>query len=337
MAEMHDIVKLAVDGYKGCVKKYSTEQSQEAIREALIAANNGKTTLDYRDIRDGKCPGLFTLIETLLDATIVQGFQGDEYFNTLVDFRNVADGDSPLFVVDDNELFIVSDVANGTQGIRRQRLDNSSEARIPTTMKLVRVYEELNRVLAGRIDFNTMIDRVGTSFRQKLLNDIYTLWNGATATQLGGATFFPTAGTYSEDALLDVVAHVEAAAGGKPATIVGTKKALMYLKDSMTSDNAKDDLYNMGYVGHFYGTPCVATPQRHVPGTTDFALNDKSLTIVAGDDKPIKVVYEGDPIIVTGDATANADLTQEYLYGCKYGAGIVLAGNNTGIGRYDIA
>lgn len=38
-----------------------------------------------------------------------------------------------------------------------------------------------------------------------------------------------------------------------------------------------------------------------------------------------------------GNPTDNADLTQEYLYGVKYGTGIVLAGNNTGIGRYEIA
>ena len=33
----------------------------------------------------------------------------------------------------------------------------------------------------------------------------------------------------------------------------------------------------------------------------------------------------------------NADFTQEYLYGEKYGVGIVLAGGNAGIGRYEIA
>lgn len=38
-----------------------------------------------------------------------------------------------------------------------------------------------------------------------------------------------------------------------------------------------------------------------------------------------------------GDPTTNADFTQEYFYGVKYGTGIVLAGGNTGIGRYEIA
>lgn len=290
MSEMNDIVKLAVDGYKGTVEKYSVAQSQDTIREALIATNNGKTYLDYRDIRDGKCSGLFTLIEVLLSSTIIEGLQGDEYFNTLVDFRNVAEGDSPVFYVEDSDLFVVAEAADGTQGIRRQRLGGVTETTIPTSLKVVRIYEEMNRVLSGRVDFNSMINKVAESFNQKLLNDIYALWANATAEQLGGKTYFPTAGSYDEDALLDLIGHVEAAAGGnKTATIIGTKKALRNLKESIMSDGAKDEIHNMGYVGKFFGTPVVATPQRHKVGSTDFVLDDNMLTIIAGDDKPLKV------------------------------------------------
>lgn len=337
MAEMNDIVKLAVDGYRGNVEKYSVKQSQEVLRQALIEANNGKTYLDYRDIRDGKCAGLFTLVETLLSATVVEGLQGDEYFNALVDFRNVAEGDSPVFEVKDSTLFVVSEAADGTQGIRRQRLGGVSETQIPTTLKLVRIYEELNRVLSGRVDFNVMIAEVAKSFNQKMLNDVYTLWTGATAVELGGETYFPTAGAYDEDVLLELISHVEAAAGGKTATIIGTKKALRSIKESIMSDGARDELHNMGYAGKFYGTPVVAVPQRHKVGSTDFIMDDSVLTIIAGDDKPLKVVYEGNPIVLMGDPMKNSDFTQEYLYGVKYGTGIVLAGNNTGIGRYEIA
>ena len=336
MAEMKDIVKLAVDAYKGNVEKYSVRQSQDALRQALVEANNGKTTLNYKDIRDGKCNGLFTLIEEILSNTIVEGLQGDEFFNAMVDFRNVAEGDQNLFLVEDNNLFVVAEAADGTQGIRRQRLGGVSETSIPTSLKVVRIYEELNRVLSGRVDFNVFIQKVAESFRKKMLDDIYALWSGATAEQMGGVTYFPTAGAYDESALLELVEHVEAAAGGKQATIIGTKAALRNLKESIQANGAKDELHNMGYYGKFYGTPCVAVPQRHKVGSTEFVMDDKVLTIIAGDDKPLKVVYEGDPIVLMGDPMTNADFTQEYLYGEKYGMGIVLAGNNSGIGRYDM-
>ena len=336
MSEMKDVVKLAIDGYKGKVEKYSVGQSQEAIRQALIEANNGSTTLNYKDIRDGKCVGLFSLIEEILSATTVSGLKEDDFFNALVDFRNVAEGDQNLFVVKDSNLFVVAEAANGTQGIRRQRLGGVTETPIPTSMKIVRIYEELSRVLAGRVDFNEMIQKVAESFRQKILTDIYNLWKGATSDDLGGAEFFPAAGAYDEDTLLDLIAYVEAAAGGKTATLIGTKKALRNLAPSIMGEAPKDDLYNLGYYGRFYGSPVIVTPQRFIAGTKTLAFDDNIITVVAGDDKPVKVVYEGDPIVLLGDPMNNADFTQEYLYGQKYGAGIVLAGGNAGIGVYDM-
>ena len=312
MAEMKDIVKVAVDAYHGNVEQYSVGQSMELLHKALIDANGGSTTLNYKNIRDGKCSGLFTLIEEVLSRTVVEGLQGDEYFNALVDFRNVAEGDKNIFEVEDSNLFIVSEAADGTQGIRRQRLSGISEVSIPTSLKVVKIYEELNRVLSGRVDFNTFISKVAESFRQKLLNDVYSLWSTATADDFGGVTYFPTAGAYDEEELLDLIAHVEAAANGKPATIIGTKKAVRNLAPSIQGTDSKS-------------------------GSTEFTLADDMLTIIAGDDKPIKCVYEGDPIVVMGDPLSNGDLTQEYLYGEKYGMGIVLAGGNAGIGRYEIA
>lgn len=335
MAEIKDVVKLAVDSYKGRVEKYSVGQSQDVLRQALIDANGGSTKLDYKAIRDGKCNGLFTLVEEILSRTVIEGVQSDDFFNAFVDYKNVALGDKNVFIVEDNTLFVVDDVAEGNQGIRRQRLGGKSEVSIPTSMHAIRIYEELNRVLSGRVDFNVFIDKVAKSFSQKILNDIYTLWAGATAADLGGVAYFPTAGTYNEDDLLDVISHVEAAAGGKTATIVGTKKALRNLKESIMSDGAKDEFHNMGYAGTFFGTPVVAIPQRHQVGSTNFVFQDDVLTIVAGDDKPIKFVYEGDPLVIMGDPKTNADLTQEYFYGERYGLGLVLAGGNAGIGRYE--
>ena len=337
MPDNSNIVKLAVDAYRGNVEQYSTKQSMEVLRQALIEANGGSTILNYKNIRDGKCVGLFTLIEEILSRTVVEGLQGDEYFNQLVDYRNVAEGDQNVFLVEDSDLFYVAKIADGTQGVRRQRLGGYSEVTIPTTLRAVKIYEELNRVLSGRVDFNQFITKVAESFRQELLNDIYTLWISATSDQFGGTTYFPAAGSYDEDALLDLIAHVEAAANGRTATIIGTKKAVRNLMPSIQGNEVESDIYNMGYVGKLLGTAVVVTPQRHKINSTEFVLSDDILTIVAGDDRPIKVVREGNPLVLMGDPMQNGDLTQEYLYCEKYGTGIVLAGGNAGIGRYEIA
>lgn len=88
--------------------------------------------------------------------------------------------------------------------------------------------------------------------------------------------------------------------------------------------------------GKFYGADVVALPQRHKVNTTQFVFDDNTLTIVATGERPIKVVYEGDSTIIMGDPLQNADLTQTYMYGERYGVGIVMAGNG-GIGRYKIS
>lgn len=285
----NEIVKVAVDAYHGKVQKYSVGESQDVLRQALIEMNDGETKLNPRKLRGAKGEEMFALVEEILKQTVVEGLTDDDYFNALVDFRNVAEGDKNVFVIKDNVLFMVSDLADGTQGVQRQRISGVSEVSIPTSRKVIKIYEELDRVLAGRIDFNEFIDLVAKSFRQDLLEKIQALWNSASADDFGGAVYFPAAGTYDEGALLDVIAHVEAAANGEQATILCTKKGARMLGQSLLADSAKEDIYNQGYVGKFFGTPVVITPQRHKFGSTDFILPDNVFTVVAGSQKPIKV------------------------------------------------
>ena len=73
--DLMNIVKLAVDAYNGTVNKYSTADAEETVRQALIQLNGGSTKLNYKAIRDGKCSGLFTIIEEVLSQTIVGGLK----------------------------------------------------------------------------------------------------------------------------------------------------------------------------------------------------------------------------------------------------------------------
>ena len=135
-------------------------------------------------------------------------------------------------------------------------------------------------------------------------------------------------GTFDVATLRALIDHVEAATGAQ-ATIVGTKAGLGKVIDSsanaisLASDSAKEDLYNFGYLGRFYATPMVAMKQVHKVGTDEFAINDNKIYVMAGSDKPIKLVREGDGLMISTDAFSNADLTQEYLYGERYGLGVI--------------
>lgn len=316
------LVKLAVDCYKGhAAGNYSTDDNMTVLKNALIEANNGSNKLDFKAIRDGKCNGLFALVEEILTKTIVEGLPDSSPVFNFVDSKSVALGDKASFYVPDNSLLTVADVASGTQGIRRQRVEFGKTLNVDTQVKAIKIYEELDLVLAGRIDFNEFIDRVAKSFQTQINNDIVNTFLGTYSKVVAP---YQQSGTYSEATLLTLIDHVEAATG-MTAKILGSRTAVRKITTAVTADKAKDDMYNMGYVGSFNGTPVFALKNGHKIGTTDFILKDTDLYVVAGDDKFIKFVTEGDVTMITGDPMAKGDFTQEFTMLQKYGIAVVLS------------
>lgn len=325
--------RLALDSYRGNYNKFSKDETNVVLRNALVELNGGKTSINRKAMRDGASSGLFALIETILQQTVREGLQGDEFFTRFVDYRNVALGDKNEFVVDDNQtLFRVDRVARGTGSVRRQRIGERVSLSIPTVSKAIRIYDELDRALSGRATINDFIDRVGKSFIADELNEIYKVFSKLSSLDLG-STLYRT-GTFDSDELLDLIEHVEAKTGAR-ATILGTIRALRKLAPVMEfiGESAKVDMYNMGYFGMFAGTPTLRIAQRYVTGTDSFMFPADELYVVAGDEQFIKYVTEGDPIIDMRTGVDNiSDLTQEYLYVEQTGVGVVLV--NDALGKY---
>lgn len=336
MADVTNIVKLGVDLYKGNVTEYSKNEAVDVMRQALIEANGGSTKLNAKNIRNNGAE-IFSIVEEILDTLIADGFADDDAFNKIVDFKNIAEGDENRFVVENAELFKVSKLADGTQALRRQRIGGKKIITVDTEVHGVKIYEELARVLSGAIDWMEFIDRVYKSVKQSILEEITDLWANFTESQIGTG-FVIDAGSYTEATFLALIDKVEAAAGGKPATIIGTKPALRPLNGSIstTGDDAMADIYQMGYVGKYFGSDVIAVPNRYKVGTQTLAFPTDKVLIIAGDSKPIKVVYEGDALIIEGDKFKNADLSQEFALLQKYGVGLVMD-TNSGIGMADIA
>lgn len=316
-----ELLQVMIDAVKGKYGSYSKAENSEAIRNALIKANGGSTKINIKTLRAH--PEMFSLVEELIPAIIDEGFKDEDAIFGLVDYRNVADGDEQEFVIEGNSLFVVADAAAGVKGVRRQRIDETQTLPVKTSTKIVRVYEELNRLLSGKVDFNAFVDKVAKSYKQQVLGDAYKALNAITKDTVGFDANYVVASNAAgaEAALLTLIAHVEAATG-KPARVVGSKAALRKVPNAVMSDEAKSDLYNIGYFGKFNGNDMVCLRQVHKPGTSEFALNDSKVYVIAGDDKPIKVVNEGEGILVEGEATDSNDLTKEYVYGQLMGVGV---------------
>jgi len=333
MAELkNDLVKLAVDRYKNRTSgSYSKTEVLDALREGFVQLNGGSTKLNYKKLRRNKVE-IFEIIEEILEKTVIEGLPDDNFFTNFVDDRNLKLGDQNSFYVPDNSILSVSEISSGTTGLRRQRMDVGSNISITTSIKGIKIYEELDRLLSGRVDFDQFMTALEKAFRQKINDDTYDTFTNVFASL---PATFTEGGSYNENTLIDLVDHVEAATG-RDAMIAGTRRALakITISDAAQSDKAKEDKYNLSYYGSFYGTPVMGIKQVHSVGGYSFKLSQTDIYIITGEEKPVKFVTEGDVTILDGNPMDNADLTQDYFFSSKYGTGVVITDL---FGKYSIS
>ena len=327
-----EILTVAIDAVKGRTENFSAKQTSDDLRNAFIELNGGSTKISPKTFHRGN--PLFELVQELIPVIIEEGIQEDTNpLFDLVEYRNVNEGDSQEFDVEGDANFVVASAANGIRDVRRQRIVGGDTVKVPTEMKIVRVYENLGRLLAGRIDFNKFVDGVAKAFKNQITESAYDAIEGLSAATYGLDGTYVISGSYNEGDLIALIDHVEAATG-KTAKIYGTRTALRKLTTAVQADSAKEDLYNIGYYGKFNGTDMICLKQAHKPGTSAFALNDNKVFVIAADDQPIKVVNEGDGLLINREATENADLTQEYVYGQAFGVAAICAAK---LGVYTMA
>ena len=331
MEDNKTLVKLAKDIFKNKFQheKFSANDANEVLKQAFITLNGGSTKLDYKSLRRNGAE-MFEILEEILQNTVLEGLPEDNFFENFCEYKNISLGDQNSFYAPDRTMLVISEIADGTSALRRQRLDVGTNVSITTSWKGIKIYEHLSRLLAGRVDFNEMLEALDKAFKLKINDDVYTAFTGAFSGLPAG---FTDNGSFDEEDLLDVIEHVEAATG-KSAMIAGTRKALRKVTTAIIADAAKDDMYKMGYYGNFNGTPMMRIKQVHTVGTYNFKLSESDLYIVSVDAKPVKFVTEGEMRIISGDALANQDLTQDYFAATQYGTGIVITDL---YGRYQIS
>ena len=315
--------KLCIDAYRGVPTAFAEGNPTDVIVNKIKEANNGSTTIDYKAIRDGKCPELFAVIEELIDVALDVTALDNSPLADMIETKNGEWGDKPEFL---NSLLTVDVVANGTQGIRRQRLIGGQKVPLTPVNKAVKIYEELILILSGRIDWVEFVNRVAKSFEREFYASVAKQLNN-----LSTARFTVTAsGSPSESGLLNLIEKVEAATG-KTAYVLGTRTALRNFPMSQIGETVKDDYYDVGFSQRFNGTPCIRL-KNYLDAAGNFVLSDTRVYVIAGDDKFIKHYIEGEPIVIARDAADNADLTQEYTVIRREGIAVVVSDT---MGVYD--
>lgn len=301
---------------------FSTQDTDKMIRGAFLE-EIGVEKIDYNTYQENKYKIFRILRETI--SPIVNDRIADS-MGAIAEVRNVGWGDTTVFEVENPELFDVAVIADGTANLRRQRIENG---KIDVTMDNygISIYEEFYRFLAGRINWSQLVDKVAKSFEKKIAESVYsTIYNSYGSLEAE----FKYTGTYDEDALLDVLATVEALYGS--AIVLGTKSALAKIKPEYIGEAGKDGYNALGHLSNFRGYDAISLTQFLKAGTNEFALSNTDLLILPStSEKLVKIVHEGDAIIQ--DKQNDSDLTIEHTFIKRAGVGLALT-NRFGIVRF---
>ena len=296
LAKLTGLQKLAKDCYEGKVANYEKGNPEDALRNEIVERVGG--TWNYYSFQKHKWD-VYALISEMIEERVSR-LSAD----TFADFCEVKDfmlGDRVEFQVKNTDLFKVANIADGINSTRRQRLMGK---KIPTqAFKLaVAIYEELDRFLAGRIDWKNMVDNVSASFNQEIANQIARTMEGAYE-QLNSN--FVKSGTYSDKELQNLVAKVEAATGQK-VTIYGTAEALANVEGAGALIDAEDNR-NYGFVQLFNGTRMVKINNVYDEINDKWALRNDVLYVIPDGEKIIRLGFEGGVTILEDTTGTSRD------------------------------
>ncbi len=320
-----ELVKLCIDTARGNVSNYSVKEGNEVIRQAFVDLM-GTSTPSYRQFRENK-NAIFAIIEETLEVLVNEGLENNPFFQEFVEYKDVAFGDKNEFYVEDQSVLVVSEVARGTNSLRRQKLDIGDSFSVKTRPMAVKIYADLHRVLAGRLDWVDFVRKVEEAFKIQMAEEMYTKFMNA-------GTYLPPAfthtGSFSEDEMERIIQNVQASNNATPV-IAGTRNALRQIIGSysggnsfLVSDKMKDEINTRGVIQTWNGVPLLEIPQIFKRNTFDFAIDDKKLLVLPANTKPVKVVREGEPIIIEeGTGTVNKDMSLEYSLIMEYGVDII--------------
>ena len=322
------LTEITLDCYHNRVKQYSKNDAEDFIRAELIKANGGSDKLNYRNLRDN--PAMYSIIENLINTIRDEGITQNSIYNMFVEERNLSDGDEAKFNIEDATDLIMAESSYGNLGVRRQRLGEGQAITLTPVQHTLVLYDEFQRLMAGKIDINTLVDRVSQAIENKKLDEVYAIFSSLSNTDYN---VDEGSGSYSEATFGDYIDKIEAMNKGNKVMLVSTKSMARKIKASDDSNIGKDSQYNNGYATKWNGIDVVAIPQRFKLGTTTMAFPpDKIFVVPVGDDKPIKIVNQGGTFLnMDTTGITNADQSVEITAQLSWVTGFVSAGV---IGKY---
>lgn len=311
-------------------RKVSVQDANDKLRKVtfeILDINENSTKRDRKRAIKRHGVELFEVMEDVIDLKVVTGWKESEFFNTFVEQRNLALGDSQEFWVDDDVILSVAKVSGDHHDISMQTLGSGQSFTVSTSVYASAVGADIDLYLTGRIDWSKLTDACARAFTKKIMDTMYAEVMAAGAklpAQFKGTGALTAATKDAFDMLLE---NVQMANDGAALVIMGTKTALKQLSKltevDWISNGQKEEMAQLGRLGSYEGTTLLEIPQRFADNdiTKKLVDNKKLLIMSQVDNKFVKFVDVGETEI--SEITDKGELMDDMMkYEVKRAMGI---------------
>lgn len=281
---------------------------------------NGNVTRN-QTVRDNFNAVIAQIINVAIPTTTSKVF-GDSF----MEMHQVGWGDTARFLISSNDLFQVNEIA---EGVLRGVLQPIYNDEITVNCGTMEVATSIDwyAVASGNFDWGMFGKRAGASFGGYILLKAIGALASAT-TDLGAAY---TAAGVTTTQWSTIVERVSSANGGATVYGLGTLNALnkaipseVGLQYGLGTEVAKE-----GFLDKYLGARLVPIDQVIVPGTVNstaqLAIPNDTIYLIATDQyKPVKVVFEGDSVVVENVPNRTSDKTYTVSMQMKIGVAAVV-------------
>ena len=298
-------------------KQYDYNALNDTLREELKELA-GTYSL-YRENKNT----IFALIEETIDEILPKKVM--EQYSMFAEVRTFAQGDRPVFNKKEGRRRAKQFVTRvGLAGIYEVfKLDKSS-FEVPTSAFGGAAQIGFEEFLDGKVDFAEVTEIIMEGLDEVVYEEI-------AKALIGGIKQLPTANQVShtgfDEAKMDKLIAI-ARAYGEPAIYCTYELAAKILPVSdWVSNDMKNERNAQGYISQYKGNRIVILPQSFTDETNATKVIDPSYAWIiptGGNDKPVKIAFEGQTIV---DEYTNYDRSREIQVYKKLGVVAMMTNN----------
>lgn len=321
----------AANSRPGKVLEFQGEKfTHEDINTALGKELN-KLASDYNAYRRNKIT-IFELIQETVDEVLPKRVY--DALNQFVEVSHVKNGEKKYFTKREGALrgrnFVTRAAHAGVYEVFK--LDRSS-FEVKTEAQGAAVQISIEELLEGRIDFAELMDIINEGFELAMYKEIVRQMIALNDNTILPANNIISANGWDARGFHSLLSIARAYA--EPTIFC----SYMFAADMVPhmhaiTDRQKEEIQSKGYIGSYMGAKVVILPTSFYDATNEGGSNltfppGLAFIMPTGQEKPVKVVYEGDTIV---EEFGNRDFSREIQMYKKFGAALF---SNPGICIYE--